>query len=108
MGAIVAPIQPGKLNGWEAFMAELNGPRKAEFEDMNERFGVTSHRAWLQQTPDGHQMVIAVHDGPGADAFMGRLATSEDEFDGWFRDQLQEAHGIDLSGPMPPAAEQRL
>jgi hypothetical protein len=108
MGAIAVPIQPGKLDAWEAFMDELNGPRRGEFGDMNQRFGLTGHRAWLQQTPDGHQMVIAVHDGPGADAFMGKLASSENGFDIWFRDRLEEAHGLDLSGPLPPPAEQRL
>ena len=108
MGAIAVPIQQGKLDVWEGFMSELNGPRKAEFDDMNQRFDVTGHRAWLQHTPDGHQMVIAVHDGPGADGFMGKLGSSEDGFDVWFRGMLQEVHGIDLSGPLPPPAEQRL
>jgi hypothetical protein len=108
MGAIAVPIAPGKLEAWEGFMAEVKGPRKAEFDEMNERMGLTGHRAWLQQTPDGHQMVIAVHDGPGGDEFMGKLATSEHEFDAWFRGKIAEVHGIDFSGPMPPPAEQRL
>ncbi len=107
MGAIAVPIMPGQLEGWEAWIAELNGPRKAEFDDMNQRHGLTSHRAWLQQTPDG-QMVIAVHDGPGAEEFMGKLASSENEFDVWFRGNIERVHGLDFSAPPPPPAEQRL
>ncbi len=108
MGALAVPIVPGKLETWEAWIAELNGPRKAEFDDMNQRFGVTNHRAWLQQTPDGHQMVIAVHDGPGGDEFLGKVATSENEFDVWFRNSVADVHGLDLSGPLPPPAERKL
>jgi hypothetical protein len=52
---------------------------------MNQRYSLTGHRAWLQQTPEGQHTVIAVHDGPGGDEFLGKLATSEHEFDAWFR-----------------------
>lgn len=108
MGALAVPIVPGKQEVWEAWIAELNGPRKAEFDDMNQRLGLTGHRAWLQRTPDGQSLVIAVHDGPGADAFMGKLASSDNEFDVWFRGKIEEAHGMDFSAPMPPPTEQLL
>jgi hypothetical protein len=108
MGAFAAPILPGKMDAWEAWMAELTGPRRAAFDDMNERMALTGHRAWLQATPDGHHMVVVVIDGPGGDAFMGKLAASDNEFDAWFRGKVTEVHGIDFSGPLPPAPEQRL
>ena len=108
MGAFAAPILLGKLEDWEAFMAELAGPRKAEYEDMNARMGLTGHRAWLQVTPDGHHMAVVVHDGPGGDAFMGNLATSTNGFDAWFKAKVTDVHGIDFSGPLPPAPQQRL
>lgn len=108
MGAIAAPIQPGYLAAWEAFMAELNGPRRPEFNDMNRRFGVTDHRAWLQRTPEGRQTAIVVQDGPGSVGFLGKLAVSENRFDIWFCGNLEEAHGIDFDRLMLPPAEQRL
>lgn len=108
MGALAVPIVPGKKDSWEAWIAELNGSRKAEFDDMNQRYGLTAHRAWLQQTPDGGYMVIAVHDGPGSDEFLGKLASSDNEFDTWFRNNIASAHGMDFSAPPPPPAEQVL
>ena len=108
MGAIAAPIRPGRLAVWEAFMSELNGPRQAEFHDMNRRFGLTEHRAWLQPTPDGREIAIAVQDGPGAFDFMDKLATSENLFDLWILDNLEDAHGFDFSPPLPPLAQRRL
>ena len=108
MGAMAIPIAPGKLEAWEAWIAEVNGPRKAEFDDMNARFDLTAHRAWLQKTPDGQNLVIAVHDGPGADEFIGKLAMSDNDFDKWFRGKIEDVHGMDFSAPPPPPAERRL
>jgi len=108
MGAMAAPIVPGKEATWDTWIADCKGSRKAEFDDMNQRMGLTSHRAWLQQTPDGHQLAIVVHEGPGADSYLGKLATSENDFDVWFRDAVTDVHGIDFSQPLPPMAVQKL
>ena len=105
MGAIAVPVLPGKVDAWRQWLAECQGARKTELEDMNSRFGLTRHRAWLQQNPDGSYVVIAVHDGPCGDEFMGKLGASDNEFDTWFRQHIQEVHGIDFSQPMPPLPE---
>ena len=104
MGAMAAPIAPGKLEDWEAWVGELNGSRKAEFDDMNKRFDVTDHRAWLQQSLDGQNTVVAVWDGPGGDDFLSNVMTSDHEFDTWFREKVSDIHGIDLAAPPPPPA----
>jgi hypothetical protein len=41
MPAMAAPLAAEKLDAWEAWVAELGGARKAEFEDMNARHGLT-------------------------------------------------------------------
>jgi hypothetical protein len=43
--------------------------------------------------------VIVVFDGPGADTFLEKLATSKEPFDRWFRERISEYHGIDFSKP---------
>jgi hypothetical protein len=42
------------------------------------------------------------------DHYVGAMAQSGDAFDQWFIGKVAEVHGIDLSGPMPPSAEQML
>ena len=69
--------------------------------------GITGHKAWYQETPNG-SMAIAVHEGPGADSMMEKLATSDHPFDSWFGGQLKTLHGMDLSQPMPGGAPQLL
>src|SRR3989304_9344119 len=108
MEAMAVPIKPGKLDAWEAWAAEMSGPRKSDFDDLNRRHGLTTHAAWLQQTPDGNNLVVVVFDGPGAAEFMGKLAGSDHEFDAWFRSIIEDVHPMDFSAPPPPAPERRL
>jgi hypothetical protein len=108
MPAIAAPLAAEKLDAWESWIAELLGPRKAEFDDLNARHGLTEHRAYLQPTPDGTFLVLAIHEGPGSDDFIPSVLQSDHEFDRWFATSLAEIHGMDTSGPLPPTAARRL
>jgi hypothetical protein len=108
MPAMAAPLAADKREDWESWVAELSGPRKAEFDDMNARHGVMDHRAYLQPTPDGDFLVLVVHEGHGSDGFMAGVASSDHEFDQWFVRSVAELHGIDPSGPMPPMASRML
>jgi hypothetical protein len=108
MAGMVAPLEADKLEAWESWIGELNGARKAEFDDMNARHGLTEHRAYLQQMPDGNYAVLVIHEGPGGDDFLAGLMGSDHEFDRWFVGSVVELHGVDTSGPMPPMAERRL
>lgn len=98
--AMAAPLLPGKTDAWRKWIAEMEGPRAAEFADFNARRGLTRHAAWLQQTPMGDIVAVFI-EGPGAEAFMATVAASDDEFDVWFRDNVREVHGLDFSNPPP-------
>jgi hypothetical protein len=108
MQAMAIPIVPGKVDAWRGWIAELKGPRSAEFEASNKRHELTVHSAWLQTTPDGNHLAVVVHDGPGADSYMGSLLQSDDPFDQWFAAAVADVHGMDPNGPLPPAPEQVL
>lgn len=108
MPAMAAPLAAGNVEAWEAWISELNGPRKAELEDMNARHGLTEHRAYLQPTPDGDYLVLVIHEGPGSDDFIASVASSDHEFDRWFTATIVELHGMDMSGPPPPMAARKL
>ena len=103
MEAFAVPIKPGKEEAWKSWAAEISGARKAEFDDMNERMGLTTHAAWLQQNADGSQLAVVVLDGPGAPEFLGKLAVSNHGFDSEFRASAEDIHPMDFSAPPPPA-----
>ncbi len=104
MPAMAAPLASGKHDAWEAWTKELTGPRQAEFDDMNQRHGLTEHRAYLQPLPDGNYLVLVVVEGAGADGFLGSIAQSDHDFDRWFLGSIVDLHEFDLSGPLPPMA----
>ena len=102
MPAMAVPLAADKLGAWESWAEELKGSRKAEFDDMNSRLGLTEHRAYLQPTPDGNFLVVVVQEGSGSDSFTENVVSSDHEFDRWFVENVADLHGIDPAGPLPP------
>jgi len=102
--AFAAPILPGKTAAWKAAMAEMTGPRNAEFEDWNHRLGLTRHMACLQQTPDGDFVVVyAKGEGDTPTTVIARTLSSDHPFDKWFAEAvLRGVHGIDSAQVPPP------
>jgi len=100
MSLVLAPIADGKLEKWQHWAQELQNGRAREFKEFNSRYGLTRHLAWLAETPTG-PVVAALHEGPGAESFMSKLASSDHDFDVWFRKSISEYHNIDFSKPLP-------
>ena len=65
---------------------------------MNKRHGISRHEVWLAETPAG-TMAALIHEGPRADAFMPNVASSDNTFDIWFKDSIQDIYGMDLGSP---------
>ena len=107
MSIVLAPIVDGKLEKWQQWANEIQNGRAEEFEEFNSRYGLTRHSAWLAETPAG-PVVVALHEGSGADNFMSELATSNHEFDIWFKQKVSEIHNIDFSKPLPGSPPQLL
>jgi len=107
MSFVLAPIVDGKMDTWKQWANELEDSRAEEFKDFNTRYGLTRHSAWLAETPAG-PMVAVLHEGPGADNFMSELATSDHDFDVWFKQKVGEIHNIDFSESLPGLPPQLL
>jgi hypothetical protein len=98
--AFVLPILPGQEERDRRFFAELQGPRRGEYEAAWRGLGVKTERTWHQQTPQGMVAVVYLEaDDLGRD-FKG-IASSNDPFVGWWREQILAVHGVDLSQPLP-------
>ncbi len=94
--AFTAPLLPGKLDAWKEFHNQLDGLRRWDFEDQQRRLGLVRHRVWLQETPAG-PVALVVQEGEDPERARAILASSTHPFDVWFREQVMELHGIDLS-----------
>jgi hypothetical protein len=47
-------------------------------------------------------VVVVLIEADDVEAAMGTLATSQEPFDVWFRDQIKDAHGMDVAEGFPP------
>lgn len=97
--ALALPCVPGGADHVRRMAAECQGSRHAEFVDFHHRMGLTSERWYLQQTPQGDLVIITLEGDPvGA---VHRLASSDQPFDQWFKEQSRTVHGVDLNLPLP-------
>lgn len=96
MGLVVAPIVKGQEEEWKKWVKTS----KTDLEDLNKRYGLTRHDVWSVETPDG-LMAVVLHEGPGADSFMQKVAASDNKTDLQFKESLSKFHGMDLNGPPP-------
>jgi hypothetical protein len=97
--AMAYPILPGRTDDWRRLMAELDGPRREEYDALQRRFGVRS-RVFLQQTPEG-DLVLVTMDGDDSYRAMQQMYAGNDSFTEWFVVQVKDIHGIDLREPPP-------
>ena len=101
-GAFAAPLLPGKTDvDREALASCANGDRRADHEASRKRAGITRESVWIQSTPGGDVAVVLI-EAQDIQAAMGALATSDEPFDTWFREHIQEVHGMDLAEVGPP------
>lgn len=100
--AFVAPILPGRTDDdRQAMRSCVEGERRPAYEASRARHGIRREAVWLQPTPAGDVAVIYMEADDLPTAFAG-LSSSDDEFDRWFRDILQDVHGINLQDGFPP------
>jgi hypothetical protein len=104
--AFMVPILPGQEEADRRFFAELQGPRRAEYEAAWRRLGLRTERVWHQSTPQGTVAVVYLEADDVDRAFAG-IATSDDPFLVWWRAQILAVNGLDLTQPLPgPPNEQ--
>ena len=102
--AFAAPIPPGKTDAVRAFIAATLGPRRADFDDLQRRSGVTEESYWLQVDPTGTDSLVIVSNGHDAD-FWAIMANPQTDFDRWYREQIETIWEFDAGAPRPPANE---
>jgi hypothetical protein len=91
------PILSGKVEAWLRFCQELAGSRRKPYEASRQRLGITRERLALIETAFGATAVTTL-EAPDVDRALGQIITSLLPFDVWYRERLQELHGVNLAG----------
>ena len=99
------PLLPGTTDAWKQAVAEMTGPRMAEYEESRRRMGITREVVTLQQTPDGDYVVVCL-EGDDPNGMVSRYLNSDEPFDRWFAETiLIGTAGMDASQEPPPPNE---
>jgi hypothetical protein len=98
------PIARDKAQAVRDFVIELLGPRREAFEESWRSKGITREVACLQEMPEGSIVLVYLEADDLEHAFR-ELAVSDGPFDSWYRDQVLDIYGVDLTAPSGPASE---
>lgn len=90
------PILAGKTDETRAFMRDLDGPRKAEFDVSERRIGITKELWYLAKAPTG-DLLIGYMESNDFGRAVGLFSASRDGFDVWFKQRLAAVTGVDLN-----------
>jgi len=96
--AFAAPIMPGKAGAVRRLTAECLGPRKAEYDDLQRRSGVTEESYWLQHDPAQGDMIVVVSNSDQLQ-FTEIMSDPKTPIDHWYRNQIMEIFGVDPGEP---------
>jgi hypothetical protein len=102
---LAMPLLPGKSAEARAFIQQLDGSRREDFDASERRIGITKELWYLATLPSGDHLIGYMESndfGSALTAFVG----SRDSFDLWFKAQMQGVTGVDLNNPpsdMAPA-----
>ena len=98
--AFALPVQHGKEELDRQMLEEMSGARRDDYEAALRDAGITRHAVWHQETPDG--TIAVVYMEADDEAGVAKFGSSDAPFNRWFRDQMKEVHGIDISQSGPP------
>ncbi len=93
---LVTPVLPEKSEAWRRFCQEIEGRRRAAYERSRRNLGIARETAWLVPTSHGTMAIIALAASDLAETWR-QIGRSQRPFDRWFRRNILELHGLDLS-----------
>jgi hypothetical protein len=94
--AFSIPIVRGKEELDRSTFNEMLGARREEYETALREAGITRQAIWHQKTPDGTVAVVYV-EGDDPAAGIAQFGSSDEPLNSWFREQMKEVHGVDIS-----------
>jgi hypothetical protein len=90
------PILPGKAEAWRRFCQEMAGSRSIQYEASRRRLGIKCERMALVENGFG-AAAVTTFEAENVGQALGQIITSDLPFDCWYRERLDELHGVNLT-----------
>jgi len=95
------PLKKGKTENYKAFLKECLGPRRKEYEELLQRYGLNTVKIWIH-TLDGKDYALFIHEmDEDAGKRLEGWAKSTNPFDQWFDKNLRDCYDIKDMSNMP-------
>lgn len=94
--AFSIPVVQGKEELDRTALDEMLSGRRPEYEAALRDAGITRQTIWHQATPAGTVAVVYV-EGDDPEAGVARFSSSDRPLNTWFREQMKQVHGVDIS-----------
>jgi predicted ester cyclase len=95
--SIAIPIQKGQTERFKDFINKLKTEKYNDFVESRKKLNVRE-RTSLQETPNGDMVIVTLEGTNPTEAFT-KFGQGTDSFTTWFKNEVKEIHGIDLSSP---------
>jgi Family of unknown function (DUF6176) len=95
---LVAPVLEGKAEAARAFMHDLDGARRDDYDRSEQRIGITKEVWFLAPTP-GSELLVGYMESGDFNTALTQFVSSRDEFDLWFKERFADVTGLDLNDP---------
>src|SRR5687768_13429452 len=93
------PVLPGKVEALRAFAKETMGAQRSGYDESQKRAGITRETWSIQETPDGNAFILVWSESPDPEKSFAELAQDSSDFAVWFRGQVKEITGVELTQP---------
>lgn len=91
----INPLKPGKIQEYQAFIAENTGPRKKEYTDLFHRYGLRNVKIYHHKLED-KEFIVVIHDvEEDAVERLSHFFSSTNSYDRWFVKKLEDLHDLD-------------
>ena len=98
--AFFVPVLEGKEAQHKALFEALDGEKQDAALASQRRWGLSREMFWQQKTPAG-TFIIVYQESSDFELMGGEILSSNDAFDLWFFQQINEIYGIDVHGYEP-------
>ena len=97
------PVLPGNEELHRQTLDEMAESRRDEYAAALEEAGISRQAIWHEETPQGTLALVYIEaDSPDA---AQRFTSSDAAVSRFFRERMQEVHGVDVSQPPPPVSK---
>ena len=95
---LTIPLLPGQVETARSFLRALDGPRRAEYAESEQRIGIDKE-LWYISDLGEQQLLVAYMEAHDFGQALGMFSSSRDPFDMWFKAELAAATSLDLNDP---------